>query len=231
MRAMPEPDVLANEPSGSVAHTQPLGFAGLLAPWQRRQGLIGGVLWLVLALPFVRDLLQAQMWTHMMLQLPALAICGALMASAFAPDDHTPQHPWNAHGITGLSFCALVLTLSMVPRVLDMAVTDATWNASKFIGLTLCGMAWRVSWRPAAWVLQGFFLGNVLPMMAVVGYLYQDMPVRVCNAYGLQDQQRTGLLLNTFVVVVATAWLWRALRTLSAQDAQEVEPVLPSHGA
>ncbi len=230
---MPEPVVLANTPRGSVAHTHPQGLAKLLAPWQRRQGLIGGVLWVVLALPFFRELLQAQMWSHMVLQLPALALCGALMASAATPDDHTPQHPWNAHGMTGLCFCALVLTLSMVPRVLDMAVTDATWNACKFIGLTLCGMAWRVSWRPAAWVLQGFFLGNVLPMMAVVGYLYQDTPLRVCNAYGLQDQQRTGLLLNTLVGVVAAVWLWQVLRATSAEevDAQEVGAVVPTHGA
>jgi len=59
-------------------------------------------------------------------------------------------------------------------------------------------------------------------MMAVVGYLYQDTPLRVCNAYGLEDQQRTGLLLNITVVVVAAGWLWRALRATSLRDDEAV---------
>jgi hypothetical protein len=217
---MPDFFVLAHEPAESASRTTPHAMAGLFVSLLRRPGLIGGVWWLVLALPIVRDRLQAHMWSHMILQLPALALCGALMASAAAPDDNRLQHTWNAHGMTGLSFCALVLTLSMVPRVLDMAVTDATWNACKFIGLTLCGVAWRLSWRPAGWVLQGFFLGNVLPMMAVAGHLYQDTPLRVCNAYGLQDQQRTGMLLCALVFTVATGWLWHVLRVTSAQDVE-----------
>ena len=35
----------------------------------------------------------------------------------------------------------------------------------------LAGAALRLSWRPAGLVVQGFFLGNVLPMSAVVGQL------------------------------------------------------------
>lgn len=195
--------------------------AGLRGLLQRQQRWIGCVGWIVLAMPVVRDHLQAHMWSHMMLQLPALAACGALMAGACSPV--APQEQaWNAYGMTGLSWCAVVLTLSMVPRVLDMTVAEPGWNACKFLGLTLCGLAWRRSWPQAGWALQGFFLGNVLPMMAVVGYLYQETPLRVCNAYGLEDQQRTGLLLNITVVVVAAGWLWHALRATSLRDDEAV---------
>lgn len=195
--------------------------AVLLGLFQRQQRWIGLVGWSVLALPTVRDHLQAHMWSHMMLQLPALAFCGSLMvgAQAFAT---TREQSWNAHGITGLSLCAVVLTLSMVPRVLDMTVAEPGWNACKFMSCTLLGVAWRQSWQQAGWALQSFFLGNVLPMMAVVGYLYQDTPLRVCNAYGLEDQQRTGFLLNITVVGVAAVWLWHATRLIQLKDDAEV---------
>lgn len=195
--------------------------AVLLGLFQRQQRWIGLVGWSVLALPTVRDHLQAHMWSHMMLQLPALAFCGALMVGAQASATAREQS-WNAHGMTGLSLCAVVLTLSMVPRVLDMTVAEPGWNACKFMGCTLLGVAWRQSWQQAGWALQSFFLGNVLPMMAVVGYLYQDTPLRVCNAYGLEDQQRTGFLLNITVVVVAAVWLWNATRLIQLKDDAEV---------
>ncbi len=213
-------DPAASEPSKAhVSNTQRWGDVqrDLL---HRKQRLIGLGLWIALTLPIARDALQAHMWSHMMLQLPALAGCGALMTGA--RDDAVQEQPWNAYGMTGLSLCAVVLTFSMVPRVLDMAITHPGWNICKFIGLTLCGVAWRQSWHPAGWALQGFFLGNILPMMAVAGYLYQDSPLRVCNAYGLQDQQTTGLLLNTFVVAVAAGWLWQVLRATSSRNDEPI---------
>lgn len=191
-----------------------------LGLFQRQQRWIGLLGWSFLTLPTVRDHLQAHMWSHMMLQLPALAICGALMVGA-QTSARAHEQSWNAHGMTGLSLCAVVLTLSMVPRVLDMTVTEPGWNACKFMGCTLMGVSWRLSWQQAGLTLQGFFLGNALPMMAVVGYLYQNTPLRVCNVYGLDDQQRTGFLLNITVVVVAAVWLWHATRLIQLDDDAE----------
>ena len=100
-----------------------------------------------------------------------------------------------------------MLAVLMVPRVLDLALVSPAVEAAKCAALVLAGAALRLSWRPAGWLVQGFFLGNVLPMMAVVGQIYIDSPVRVCNAYLLDDQTRLGQWLVGVAVVVALGWL------------------------
>ena len=103
------------------------------------------LLLLLLALPWWRQTLEARMWTHMMLQLPALACCGAWLAGP--PSKTRTTQRWNAHGITGLCFCAVVLSLSMVPRYLDLAVFSLWIDTLKYASFVLCGMAMRHSWR------------------------------------------------------------------------------------
>ena len=76
---------------------------------------------------------------------------------------------------------ALLLTILMIPRVLDLALVDGRIELVKWLALLLCGAAVRLSWQPAGLLVQGFFLGNVLPMMVVVGYLFESSPVRLCN--------------------------------------------------
>ena len=71
----------------------------------------------------------------------------------------------------------------------------------------------------SGWVLQGFFLGNLLPMMAVVGVIYQESPLRVCNAYGHDDQQTTGFWMVLCACAVAGVWLWRVMAAQLASEA------------
>ena len=73
--------------------------------------------------------------------------------------------------------------------------------------LLLAGVALCLSWRPAGLVVQFFFLGNLLPMMVVVGQLYIDSPLRLCNAYLLDDQARLGAWLIGGAAVLGAAWL------------------------
>ena len=187
---------------------------------QSKQRTLGALLLLGLSLPALRELLQAQMHVHMLVQLPALALAGALLAGPHTLVPAHRQRIWNAQGITGLCVAFFVLTLSMVPRLLDMAVTDPLWNTAKFVAFLVCGFALRRSWRQAGWVLQGFFLGNLLPMMAVVGVIYQESPLRVCNAYGLGDQQTTGFWMVLCACAVAGVWLWRVMADQLASEAQ-----------
>ena len=75
-------------------------------------------------------------------------------------------------------------------------------------------MTFQVARRRAGLVVQAFFLGGFVPMTIAVGTLYQDTPMRLCNAYGLEDQQRLGACLVYLAVAVAIVWLIRAGRIL-----------------
>ena len=158
----------------------------------RRPWLAGGALGLVLALPWTREAMESSMWRHMLLQFPLWMLAGALLAAALPPRLRRAIASCNAHGITGLVWVGVLLSVLMVPRVLDLALRDMGVELAKCTALLLAGVLLRLSWRPAGLVLQSFFLGMLLPMTIVVGQLYIDSPLRLCNAYLLDDQQRLG---------------------------------------
>ena len=186
--------------------------------WLRR-GAAGQRLLAVLALlavtasPPARNFLEASMVRHMLLQYPLLILCGAGLARGLlaapavrAPARQPPRSNWNAHCFTGLFGTALTLAVLMIPRVLDLALLHPWVACAKMAALVACGAAIYRSWRPAGWLVQGFFLGQVLPMMAVVGSLYETAPTRVCNAYLLGDQMLLGQWLTWLAAAIALVW-------------------------
>lgn len=194
----------------------------------RLQLLAGLLLAAVLAAPLARTLLEASMLRHMLVQAPLLLLAGALQAGAAGPRARSVIARWNAHGITGLLAAACILGLLMVPRALDLVLLAPSMEAAKFVLLLLAGAALRLSWRAAGLVVQGFFLGNVLPMTAVAGQLYIDSPVRVCNAYLLDDQVRLGQWLIALACVVAVAWLAQVARTMVLREAHALDIDVPA---
>ena len=66
-------------------------------------------------------------------------------------------------------------------------------------------------------------LGNLLSMTVVVGQLYIDSPLRLCNAYLLDDQVRLGHWLIGLAALVALVWLaqvgWWLVRREAASEA------------
>jgi hypothetical protein len=173
----------------------------------------------VLALPMARQLLESGMSRHMLVQYPLLAACGFLLAGALPAAWRIRVARWNVLGISGLLAAALVLGVLMIPRVLDLALVEGRVELAKWLALLACGAALRLSWRPAGLLVQGFFLGNVLPMTAVAGYLYQDSPIRLCNAYLLDDQRRLGQLLVDICIAIALVWLAGAMVALMRREA------------
>jgi hypothetical protein len=172
----------------------------------------------VLALTPARALLEASMLRHMLVQAPLLLLAGALLASAAGPGLRAALARWNALGISGLVAAGAVLGLLMVPRVLDLALAEPAVEAAKFALLLLAGAALALSWRPAGLLVQAFFLGNMLPMTAVAGQLYADSPVRVCNAYLLDDQARLGEWLIALACAAAVLWLAQVARTVVLRE-------------
>jgi hypothetical protein len=185
----------------------------------RRQALAGLALLALLAWPALHQYLQASMWRHMLLQYLLWMAAGALLAPAIPPRMRGAIARCNAHGLSGLVFTAVVLAVLMVPRVLDLALREPAIDLAKCAALVLAGSALRLSWPAATPVVQGFFLGNLLPMTFVVGQLYLESPLRLCNAYLLDDQARLGRWLSGLAVLLALAWLLRVGWRLARPDA------------
>ena len=171
--------------------------------------LLGAILLLVMLLPPIRQATEASMTAHMLVQYTSLLLAGGLLIDGLPARWLRAVQRWNELGIAGLVGSSLALAVLMVPRVLDLALTDMRVECLKLLALVLTGAALRLSWRRAGVVVQVFFLGNVLPMMVVVGTLYQGAATRVCNAYRLDDQQDLGLALVWAAAGVLTLWLLR----------------------
>lgn len=186
--------------------------------------VLGLSLLVVLLLPPVRHATESSMTLHMLVQYPALLAAGALMVGPVPQGWQRGLQRWNQLGIAGLLFSAVAMAVLMVPRVLDLVLVDVRVESVKLLVLVASGAALRLSWQRAGTVIQAFFLGNVLPMVAVVGTLFQDSTTRVCNAYLLDDQQTLGSALVWLAVVIAAMWVLR-LASSGAQQQQQAAPL------
>jgi hypothetical protein len=173
----------------------------------RWRAAAGFVLLLLIVLPPLRREAELSMAAHMLVQYPGLLLAGGLLADGVPASLRQALQRWNELGIAGLVGAALSLAVLMVPRVLDLALVDVRVETLKVVTLVSSGAALRLSWERAGSLVQLFFLGNVLPMMVVVGTLFQDSATRVCNAYRLDDQQTLGLALVWIAVGIATLCL------------------------
>ena len=165
-----------------------------------------------LALAPVREAMEADMSRHMLVQYPLVMLAGSFIEAGISHGWRRRLMAWNALGISGLVAVTLIFALLMIPRVLDLSLVDLRVEWVKLVSLLFAGAALRVSWRAGGLVVQTFFLGNVLPMMIIVGMLYLDSPVRLCNAYGLDDQRQLGLWLIWLAIAAALAWCLQVAR-------------------
>lgn len=174
----------------------------------KKPGLrVGLTLFLILAIPGARSMMESDMALHMLLQFPLILLAGWLLAQGLPEQTKAGLRKWNHAGIAGLLAASMVLMFWMIPRALDMVLADSAMEFWKFLTLLLAGAALELSWHSAGMIVRGFFLGNVLPMMMVVGWLYIEAPVRICNAYLTNDQLRTGSGLLVLAIAGSLVWL------------------------
>lgn len=168
--------------------------------------------------------LTASMSLHMLVQIPLLVLAGVFAERAAWRRGKTSAHgaaslkrkfwSYNEYGVPGLLLASLIGAAWMIPKALDDALTDWRVAAFKYVGLPLGGWVLGTSARRAPVVIQLFFLGNFCWMSAIVGMLYLDQPVRLCNAYLLSDQDWAGRGLIVLAVMLPLAWLWRRPRLI-----------------
>jgi hypothetical protein len=171
---------------------------------------------LIAAALVLRTPLEASMALHMLLQLPMIAIGGALLGHALrtarASRAANALARIDAYGMTGLTWLLFTSAYWMIPRALELSLTLPWAEAGKFASVALMGALLPGALARANAVIQLFFLGNLCWMMAIAGIQYQEMPQRLCNAYALNDQIITGIGLVLLSIAIAAAWCMHQIR-------------------
>lgn len=179
---------------------------------QRRAALIAAVMYAVLWLPPVNHALVARMAVQMLVQTPLLIAVGYLLRSALPQRLVAAIGSWNRNGISGLILVSFATAYWMLPRTLDAAATEPLFTAAKFITVPLLiGLPLGLSWPRMNFVVRGVLIMELIAMFFRLGWLYLISPLRLCNNYLLDDQQRTGEYL---LIIGAAILVWVAFKLL-----------------
>ena len=151
------------------------------------------LLLLVLLAPPVRQALEATMTAQMLVQLPLLAAAGWLLSGALPPRVLARVERWSHRGFTGLVLVTVTAAFWMLPRSLDAATSQPLIVAAKYLSVPLLiGLPFGVSWPRMGFVVRGVFLAEFVATCFRLGWVYLIAPIRLCNNYALNDQQRLG---------------------------------------
>ena len=158
-----------------------------------RQFYYGLALFLFLALPPVRHLLESIMAMHMHMQMMLLLVSGLLMAPFIQKKFHALFMNFNKSGYPGLLLFLVIILYWMLPRTMDESLELWTVELFKFISLPfLAGVPIRDSWpklREASQVVFFLILGVIFSVMS---YLYVFSESTLCNNYLMTDQKTVG---------------------------------------
>lgn len=166
------------------------------------------VLYLLLATPPARAWLEATMTAHMLLQIPLLAAVGAV-ACRLLPERWQDSLLAAAGGaIPCVLLASFASTYWMVPRALDGALANPLEEAAKFTSLPLLvGLPLGLAWRRLGVIGRGFVWTNAISMLAVLGWLYINAPVRLCNSYLVDQQEAAGWWMVKLALLLFAGWL------------------------
>ena len=98
-------------------------------------------------------------------------------------------------GAAGLLFAAFVLTLWMLPRLLDASVLDARYEVAKFVLLPAAGLAIASAWGRCPPLGRLFVHIEGIATLLRFGWGYVEAPDRLCAVYLLDEQQDVGIAL------------------------------------
>lgn len=157
-----------------------------------------------LSLPPLRVLIEQSMVWHMLVQMPLLVLAGWYAAAACAP---VHGLLWNRFGLSGFMLAQCIVAYWMIPALVDRAVVLPSVDAAKLATLWLAGLALRLGYVQAPRLVQLFFIGYGLPMMAWLGLYLSSTDLRLCNAYSLESQIRAGWGLVGLAATLGTGWL------------------------
>lgn len=174
----------------------------------RHRSVALALLYLLLATPIARHGLEANMTGHLLIQMPLLVAIGA-GAALLLPSRWRSMLLAGVGGAVPLTTLALIASSYwMLPRAMDAALADLAVETAKFVSLPLLvGLPLALAWRRLTVIGRGFVLTNLMSMLAVLGWLYIEAPVRVCNNYLVDAQASAGWWMVRLAVLLFLGWL------------------------
>ncbi len=166
------------------------------------------MLYFALATPAARAWMEASMTGHMLLQIPLLAALGAV-ACRLLPQRVQDRLLTAAGGEIPCLLAAFFASgYWMLPRALDGALANPLNEALKFASLPLLvGAPLALAWKRLRLIGRGFVWTNIISMLVVLGWLYINAPVRVCNSYLADQQENAGWAMVKIAVLLFACWL------------------------
>ncbi|KPV39417.1 hypothetical protein AN478_09570 [Thiohalorhabdus denitrificans] len=174
-----------------------------------RNWLAAGIgMWALLALSPVRTGLEATLAGHMAAQLPLLVAAGWWLGRGLGPVRADELAGFNRHGAPGVLLAAFTLAFWLLPRSLDAALQEPAWEVAKFLALPLlAGVPLGRSWPRLPGLARAALWANLIPMLGVMGWLYIQSPVRLCNSYLIDQQDLLGWVLLGITGMLALYWV------------------------
>jgi hypothetical protein len=190
--------------------------------------IVGAVLWLMLWLPPLRHALEANMATHMIVQLPLLAVAGVLAAPMVRRYEPRWLSDSDWLGIPGLVLVLFSTSYWMLPLALDAALTDWRVEALKFAGLAVTvGLPLGLSWQRMPLLGRAFVIANIISKLGAVGGLFLAAPIRLCAYYRVDQQVDAGWALIGVSVVTGLVWFVGAFCGWPCSGTQPRRTILP----
>ena len=160
-----------------------------------------------LSIPPMRAVIEQSMAWHMVFQMPLLVLSGWLAMRALPHTSlQTRWDSFNQFGLTGLLALQIIVAYWMLPLAIDRAVVLPAVDALKLLTLFISGALLADGFKRAPLVLQLFFMGYWVPMMAWLGIHLATTDLRLCNAYSLENQAQTGWGLLALGAALGVAW-------------------------
>ncbi len=158
-----------------------------------KQFYTGLFMYVFMATPPVRDVLESIMIMHMHMQMPLLMISGFLMAPFLTKRCPRFFDKWNGNGIPGILLFAIINLYWMIPRAMDDALTIWFVEVFKFVSLPfLAGVPLRDSWPKISNRVKNIIMVGFTTAFIGLGLLYTITPVQLCNNYLLDEQITLG---------------------------------------
>ena len=160
----------------------------------------------------IAQTLQANLVTHMLVQLPLLVLLGWYWADALPANVCAHFNRFNRMGLSGVVLMSLVALFWMLPRTLDASLESAGFAVAKAVMLVfLFGATLRLSNRIMHPIVRGVWLLEGWAMLMRLGWVYQVSPERLCSNYLLGEQQLLGAILIAGGAVWAVLWITKIL--------------------